>query len=216
MSWLSDLFGGGVSEAQQLAQQQQQMIQAQEDKRQADITAGKTAIDSAFSQFTDPYYDTYKQTYLDNYNPQLTDQFGQAKDQLTATLAGADTLDSSVGANALARLAKTYNDAQSGIANQAQDATNAFKSSVQNAKTNLYTMNESAADPSLAASQAQASAGTLVSPASLPSLGSVFGNIAGSIGTANQINSQSMNPWSWNQSSSGGGGSSGSSVWGNS
>jgi hypothetical protein len=58
------------------------------------------------------------------------------------------------------------------------------------------------ADPLTMASQAQAQAGTIVSPQSYPTLSNVFADGLSGFATANNTNKQSMNPWSWNQTQS--------------
>lgn len=176
------------------AQQQTAMLEAQNQKHDADVAAGKTSIDNAFSQFDQPYFDKYAQTYQDNYQPQLTDQYGIAGDKLTAMLAGNDQLGGSVGNNAEAMLNKDYSYGQSDIANKAADSENAFKSSVDNTKSSLYNLNASAADPEMMAQQAQAQSGAIVAPQSYPTISDYFGNVLGSVATATKANQTGMNP----------------------
>lgn len=192
---MCDIFGQKAAAA--AAAKQQKMIEAQQKKHDDAVTAGKGSIDSAFSQFDDPYYQKYGQTYEDTYNPQLTDQYGIAKDKLIATLAGRDQLEGSVGANALGQLDKTYATNQTDIANKALDAENGLKSSVENTKTSLYGMNAAAADPLESAATAQAQAGALAAPGSMPSLGNVFAGALAPFGSAVKSNATSMNPYSY-------------------
>ena len=197
MSFWDDVtgfFGGGGTPAASAANQQNQLMENRQAAHDAAIKKGKTSIDDAFAGFDPAYYDAYGQTYRDAYNPDLTDQYGQARDKITATLAGTDQLDSSVGANTLARLGKTYNDGQVDIANKSMDATNQLKSNVSSTKTNLYNMNASAADPLTSASQAQQSAGAIVSPQSYPGLGNVFGDAVSAVDSFGRTNSKSPNP----------------------
>lgn len=193
---MCDLFGSSGPSAQDIALQQQQQTQAQEDQRQAAIATGKSSIDSAFSQFTPDYYNNYTNTYTAAQDAPLADQYGIAKDQLTAALAGRDTLESSGGANALSQLDKTNEDAQAQIGANATDATNALKSNVNNEENSLYAENENAADPLAAASQAQATAGTLVAPQSVPTMSGVFSSALAPFATAAKTNSASMFPQS--------------------
>src|SRR3990167_5114182 len=166
MGFLNDLFGGGAQErAAAEARRMQADIQERENKRQADIKAGQGQIDSAFAQFDSPYFDAFRQTYTSNYAPQIADQFSQARDKLTAALAGRGVLESTTGANAFGRLQKTRNDAEGQVANSGQDAANALRSNIENTKTNLFNLNLSAADPQAIGAQAQAQAGAVVSPA---------------------------------------------------
>lgn len=194
MSWLSDLFSGGGTPAADAANQQNQMLENRVSAHDDAVRKGKKSIDDAFAGFDDSYFDNYGQTYRDAYMPALADQYGQARDKITATLAGNDQLDSTVGAHTLARLGKTYNDNQVDIGNKSLDATNTLKSNVSGAKTNLYNMNASAADPLTSATQAQAAAGSIVSPQSYPGLGNVFGDALSSVATFGKANQNSMNP----------------------
>lgn len=182
--------------AQEQAQQQAALTQQQEDARQAAIATGKSNIDSAFSQFTPDYYSNYTKAYTASQDAPLADQYGLAKDQLTAALAGRDTLESTGGANALSQLDKTNEDAQAQIGAQATDATNQLKSNVNNAETGLYTQNENAADPLAAASTAQATAGTIVAPQSVPTMSGVFNSALAPFATAAKTNASSMYPQS--------------------
>lgn len=194
--------GGGDNGAAAAAREQTAMMEAQNKKHDDAVTAGKSSIDQAFAQFDDPYYAKFAQTYKDTYNPQLDDQYAIAKDKLTAILAGRDTLDSTIGANAIAQQGKTYNNTQADIANKATDASNGLRTQVDTTKGNLYAQNAAVADPLTMATQAQAQSGAIVSPQSYPTLSNVFADGLSSFATANKTNSQSMNPWSWNGGSS--------------
>lgn len=191
---MCDLFGSSGPSAQDLALQQQQQTQAQEDQRQAAVSQGRTAIDSAFSQFTPDYYNNYTKAYTAAQDAPLADQYGIAKDSLTAALAGRDTLGSSSGNNAQAQLDKTNEDAQASIGNAATDATNQLKSNVSNQQNALYAENAAAADPLAAASAAQAAGGAIVAPQSVPQMSNVFGAALAPFATAAKVNSTSLYP----------------------
>lgn len=187
-----------MNNAAGLAAQQIDMMSQQNAKHDAAVGAGKSAIDDAFSGFSDPYYENYRKTYIDNFQPGLDQDYSLAKGKLTAILAGRDTLDGTVGANALSQQQKTYNNAQGDIANHAADAENGLKSAVDTSKGQLYAQNINAADPLAMAAQAQAQAGALVSPQSYPSLSNVFADGLSGFATANKANAGSMNPAPWN------------------
>lgn len=191
---MCDLFGSSGPSAQELATQQQQQTQAAEDARTAAVGQGKSSIDSAFSQFDQPYYDNYAKSYTDAQNAPLADQYGIAKDKLTAALAGRDTLESTGGINAMSQLDKTNEDAQASIGAGATDAANGLRTTVNNAKTGLYAENAAAADPLAAATTSQATAGTIVAPASQPTMSNVFAGALAPFATAQKVNSQSLYP----------------------
>ena len=192
---MCNLFGHSGPSAQELAAQQQQATQAAEDKRVGAIGAGKASIDSAFSQFDQPYYDKYTKAYTAAQDAPLADQYGIAKDKMVAALAGRDTLESTAGANSLAQLDKTNEDAQANIGNAAVDAMNQLKGTVNNAKNSLYAENTAAADPLAAATSAQATAGSIVAPSSLPQMSDVFAGSLQPLATAQKVNSQSLTPY---------------------
>lgn len=209
-------FNNGAADAAAAAARQQAAdLQAREDKRQADIKAGKASIDDAFKGFDDSYYGKFKQTYLDNANPQIDTQYGLAKDKLIAALAGKGTLDSTIGANKFGLLQKTKSDAEGAVANAAEDAVTGMKQSIANTKGNLYNLNLSAADPQSMAAQAQASAGSIVAPNSMPNLSGIFSSVLQPFVYYNNADAKSMNPsLPWNQFNYGPVGGSGTAKWG--
>lgn len=184
---------GSDNGAAAAANQQTQLMEQQQAKHDSDVQAGKKSIDDSFSQFDPSYFDKYTKAYTDTYQPQLTDQYGIAKDKLTAMLAGNDQLGGSVGNNDLAQLDKTYSNNQADIANKGADAANTLRTNIDNTKTNLYSMNANAADPAQAGAQAQEASGAIVAPQSYPTLSNVFGDALSGVATATKANQQSMN-----------------------
>jgi hypothetical protein len=186
-----DIFGNAAADA---AQQQISMIEAQQHRHDQAVAQGKSSIDKAFEQFTPDYFNKYKQSYIDAYNPQLKDQYGIAKDSLTASLADRDILESTPGANAFGQLSKTLNNTEAEIGNRATDASNGLRATVDNTKTNLYGLNANAADPLTVAAQAQAQSGAIVSPQSMSPLGNVFAGVLGPYAAAQKTNQSGMTP----------------------
>src|SRR5881394_1203397 len=80
----------------QFEMQQAQEAKAKENKRQARLDQGKTAIDALFGpeNFGDPFYEKYRKAELKYSLPQLQQQYGTAKDAMTYDLARAGTLRS--------------------------------------------------------------------------------------------------------------------------
>lgn len=191
-------FGGGGGDGGAAAQQAK--LDAQERQRQEDIKTGQASIDTAFSQFDPAYYDKYKTDYTGYYTPQIADQYGIAKDKLAATLAGRGTLDSTVGANKFAQLDKTRADSEADIGNQAADAANGLKKQVADTKSNLYSINQSAADPAGVSAQAIGQASAISAPKALSPLGQVFASVLQPIGVYNKADATSMSPQlPWNK-----------------
>ncbi len=149
-------------------------MNAREAERQFGVKLGQSAIDNAFSQFDDGYYDGYKSDYTGFYYPQVETQFTDAQDKLTAALAGRGLTESTVGADAFADLTEQYNDTRTNIGNEAADAANNLRGEVEKSKSNLYSLNEASADPSAANAQAVGQATALVQAPEYNELGDVF------------------------------------------
>jgi hypothetical protein len=145
--------------------------------RQANITAGQGNIDSAFSKFDDGYFNKYNQSYQDNYNPRVDDQFKIAQTGERYNAARKGTLDSTPAIYANDQLNKSYGDQKQQIASNANTATDTMRNTVQQQKTSLYNLNSSAADPTLAATNATAAAGTIPSTPQYSMLGDLFGGL---------------------------------------
>lgn len=192
-------FGGGGG-GDGGAAEQQAKLDAKEAKRQEDIKAGQGKIDEAFSQFNPAYYDKFKTDYTGYYTPQIGQQYDIAKDKLAATLAGRGTLDSSVGANKFAQLDKTRALAEADIGNQSVDASNGLRKQAEDTKSNLYSLNQSAADPALASARAIGEASAITAPRALSPLGQVFASVMQPFATYNKADATSMQPrMPWNQ-----------------
>jgi hypothetical protein len=186
------LFGGnGAASA---AQQQANLLEQQQQYRANQQKKDIGAVDTAFQPFDNNYYKGFTNAYENNLNPQLDFQYHRAGDQLAAGLAGTDQDQGSTGARKTADLYQTYAGARGNIANSAYDATNQLRSTVDNAKTGLYGLAQSAINPLTMSEQAQGAAGSIVAPQAYPTIGNVFSDVLGSGATAMKANSRSMNP----------------------
>jgi hypothetical protein len=165
-----------------------------EQRRQAQIRAGQADIDSAFAQFDNPYYEAFRRAYTNFYNPQVADQFEQAKGKLTASLAGRGMLESTTGANQLSGLFSRRAEAEADIGNQSVDAANKLRGQVEGAKTSLYGLNAGASDPALAANQAQGAAASFATQPQFSPLGQVFASALPPLATYLKTNADSLNP----------------------
>jgi hypothetical protein len=159
--------------------------------RQANVTAGQNNIDSAFSKFDKPYFDSYTKSYEGNYNPQVDEQFGIAQQNERYAAARKGTLDSTPAIHANDLLNTSYGQQKQKIASDALNATQGLENTVQQQKTNLYGLNSSAADPTLASSQAAASAGTIPSTPQYSVLGDLFGGLVN--GAASYVGANNNN-----------------------
>jgi hypothetical protein len=165
-----------------------------EDDRQRQIRAGQSGIDSAFAQFDSPYYEAFRRAYTNFYNPQVADQFEQAKGKLTASLAGRGMLESTTGANRLTDLFARRAGAEADIGNQSVDAANKLRGQIEGAKTNLYQLNAGAADPALAANQAQGAAASFATQPQFSPLGQVFASALPAVAAFQKADANSLYP----------------------
>lgn len=74
-------------------------------------------------------------------------------------------------------LVNTSDQARREVASNAQDASNKLQQSVDSQKTQLYGLNSSSADPSLASEQALSSANSLQTPGAFSPPGNVFAGV---------------------------------------
>lgn len=174
-------------------------MEMREVTRQGDIGLGKIGIDKQFSKFDPKYYDKYKADYQGYYTPDLADQYANAQGDLTANLADRGMLDSTVGIHKYADLSKENADARANIANEANDAAKKLRGTVENAKSNLYNLNQASADPQAVNAQAVGQATALVAPPTYSPLGKVFADFLNglpSIGGGGQQRRRYASPYS--------------------
>lgn len=168
--------------------QRQQMAEAaearqREQEREGRIRSGTTKIDSVFGGFNDDYYDTRRQSYLDFYQPQLDDQFADAKEQLTYALARAGTLNSTMAADKTADLTKRYDTQRATLLSQADDDVASAKSRINSEKSALVSQLNATGDADRVSNEALARTQQIGSerPSYSP-LGDIFSGFAAGIG----------------------------------
>lgn len=108
-----------------------------EEARKARIQTGTANIDTAFGNFNDGFYDGFRDNYMSLYQPELDQQFGNAKDDLTFAFARSGTLKSSMAGKKLADLLQAYDNQRSGLLADAEGATGQLRSRVANEKSGL-------------------------------------------------------------------------------
>jgi len=159
----------------------------QEQERQTKIADGRGRIDTAFEGFDDPYFAGVESSYGDYYQPQLTDQYNDARRALTLRLGNkSGGVNSSAGARAIGDLTKTYADNQALIGDRAISAGNSARSDVESNRNSLYAENRAAGDPNAAASSAAARAGMVSAAPSYNPLGDIFASAINSATTGLQ------------------------------
>lgn len=150
-----------------------------EEKRQADIKAGRSNIDDVFSKnFGKDYYSGIKSGVVDYYKPQLQQQYGDATRKKVLDLAQRGHGQGSSSANrGLGQLAERRTLALSDIYDQARQAVTDAKGRVATTKSSLYAQNQAAADPSQALTMATSQASGLAAPQSYSPMGQVFADL---------------------------------------
>jgi hypothetical protein len=171
-------FGNDDAEdANRAAEAERQRVRAEEEARQARIKVGQGKIDTAFAQFNDPYFEKFRTDYVGAQNPDIDMQYTNARGKLAAALQNRGTLSSSIAGNAFGELTRKQNDARTGVANEAFDASNSFRNTVEKTKSNLYNVNTASADPGMIANRAMGEATALVPPKATAPLGDLFGSV---------------------------------------
>jgi len=165
----------------------------QEEARQARVREGKDAIDTSFAQFDPAFFEGRSNAYLDYANPQLEDQFKGATRDLTLALARSGLLNSSAKARRFGDLKKDYDMQSRSIADKANEYANQSRSSIESAKTDLYSQNQNIADPTLAASSAAARAASLTELPAFSPLGALFAGVTEGIATQMDLERRGKN-----------------------
>ena len=134
---------------------------ADEERRQSNIRAGTSAIDQAFAQFNDPWFQTAKDKYTAAYTPDIDYQANNARNSAIAKLFNRGMMESTVGAGLLSNIEKARLDERAKVGGEAEDFAQGLRNQVNTQKNALYDTARSAADPSQVAAQATGSATTL-------------------------------------------------------
>lgn len=163
-----------------------QQLQIQQNP-QADTLAATTtdpqwqATQPAFDK---AFYDKRTQAYIDNYTPQLKEQFQKASDDMAFALARAGLTRSSVAADQGAILRGKNEQAVGEIGTKAATDTNNLREKVEENRTTLINQLASTADPGGAANQALARTQVLAGqPIAFDTMGNIFAGLSEGIGS---------------------------------
>jgi hypothetical protein len=158
-----------------------EIARQQEAERQDRINAGRAKIDETFGQFNEPFFDERQKSYTGYFMPQLDDQYHDTRRKAVLSLARTGNLNSGSGARQLGDLQEQYELNRGAIADKSLDFGNQARTSVENARQDLYTTNRASADPSGAAASALSRAGTLTTAPAFSPLGNVFADFINNI-----------------------------------
>jgi hypothetical protein len=157
---------------------------ADEMQRQERIRSGTQRVDDIFKQnFNDDFYANRQKSFLDYATPQLEDQYGTARKQLTFALDRAGTSDSSIRAQKEGELQKLYDSKKQAVADQALSYKSQAQGSVEDARSNLVSMLNATGDAEGAANSAISRSQALSTPPTYSALGSLFTDFTSALGT---------------------------------
>jgi hypothetical protein len=179
-----------------------------EQRRQERIRGGTTAINSIFDggtyrpitnasgrvaygdevtkpgQFTDDFFNQRRQSFLDYAQPQVDEQYGDARKELTFALARGGLLDSSVRGQKSGELQKMFDLNSQNVADQALSYETQARTGVEDARQNLIATLSATGDAQGAVNSALSrSAALSQSPAYSP-LGQLFSDFTANLGVS--------------------------------
>lgn len=152
--------------------------------RQANISTGMSGISSAFSPFNDQYYQDRANDYVNYAEPQLDDQYADAKKQLTYALSRTGNLQSTTAADREAKLKQQYDTNRLGVESQGQQYASDARSKVEASRSDLTSQLEASADPTAASNLALTQAKSLTAAPAYSPLTQMFADVTSGIGPA--------------------------------
>lgn len=173
-------FGGGGSSA---VEEESRRAREQEDARQAEIRAGRAAIDQTFGQFDDQFFQGRREAFRDFAMPQLDQQFRDAGRALTFDLARSGLTNSSVRGEQSGRLQRLYDENRQQVDNEALSREQAARNAVEGARSNLVSLLQTTGDAQGAANQALSRANVLSAPEPFSPLGHLFTSFTNNLST---------------------------------
>ncbi len=163
-------LGGGGSAKRAAAQ-----ARADEAARQARIAQGRQSIDDTFNQtYNDDFFSNIGKSYNDYYNPQVDQQFNDAQKKLTFNLGRQGLSGSTAASDQFGRLQEKYDQERANIANQSLQAQQTARGNVEQQRNQLYSINNSTADPAAAAASARDAMKGITTQPSFTTLGNLF------------------------------------------
>jgi hypothetical protein len=156
---------------------------AAEEARQARVRDGVARINTNFEKFNDDFYGQRSQAYLDYATPQVEDQWKKAQEQLTFALGRAGLLNSTVAGARQGDARLDYERQIAAVRDAATDQGTQARNDVERARSDLISQATSTADPTAAATGAQARATALAQQPGFSPLGPLFQNVTAGLAT---------------------------------
>lgn len=169
--------GGGGGSASAIQARNEEL----EQERQRRIRQGAALIEDQFSRFDDNFFGDFRDRFLGFFEPQLDKQSNAARGSAIAALVDRGILGSTEGIRALTNIQDRDALERTNLANRAIDEANKLRAGVEREKSNLFALNETAADPARIAPLAQGSAAAFVAPNAFNPLGDVFGSVLNNV-----------------------------------
>lgn len=170
------------------------IARSEEERRQARIREGRTAIDKQFGQFDDSYYGGIEKDFLNFYTPQVDRQYRDARESTIYDLARTRNIDSSAGIDRMGDLQRTLADKKAMISGQARDARLQQKGRVESTRSDLYSQLSGTADPVSAANSAIALSSSLNALPQYSPIADLFANFTGQAANAVQAKRAGYEP----------------------
>lgn len=167
---------GGGNEAAQ--------ARSDEQARQQKIREGTSRVNGIIdTQFTPDYFVKQRQNFIDYANPQLEGQLGDARKELTFSLARGGNLNSSARADLESELQKRYDLNKQQIQDQALSYETSARNNVEDARANLIATLNATGDAEGASNAALARATALSQPVAYSPLTQLFADFTAGLGT---------------------------------
>lgn len=129
-----------AAEAQRQAERQATAASAAEraaqarayaEERNRFIEDSTAQVNQAYAGFDDTYFNKFAQDFADYYKPRVKREYGAARDQTTYGFSDAGTLRSSMAAQSYGDLARARAEKEAGVAGEAQDRAQGFRSDIE-------------------------------------------------------------------------------------
>lgn len=133
--------------------------------------------------FNDDFFSGLSQSFIDYARPQLDDQFGKAREQLTFALARNGTLDSSMRGEQNADLQRDYDTNLQDITDKGRQYATDARTNVERARADLIGMLQATGDAAGATNAALSRASILSQPPAYSPLGQLFTDVTSGLAT---------------------------------